>query len=141
MGNGGKSRFLIYPDESMYKTVGSYLRTQESPILAPIVSLVTKADWQNRPLPQIPGYGKPPPVPKRLAAQGIKPYDWTEFALGTVLPIPFEEGMREIFHYSGIPEAKWPSYRKAFITIAAMAATGGRISEDWKKEKAPSQFP
>lgn len=130
-GDGGKTKFLIYPDESMYKTVGSYLRTQVSPFLAPIVDVITKADYADRPLPQIPGYGPPPPVPKRLKAQGVKPYTWKEYASEVVLPIPFEEGAKEIFHARNTPGPS-ESWVKPFVTIVGMAATGARISEDWK---------
>jgi hypothetical protein len=138
MGSGGKTRFLIYPDESMYKTVGSYLRTQESPFLSPITSLLTKADWQDRPLPQIPGYGPPPPVPKRLAAQGIKPYSWLEFGSEILMPIPIEEGVKEALHYGlGATPKEQAARRKAFVITLLMAATGGRIQEDWNKPAAP----
>ena len=142
MSNGGKSRFLIYPDESMYKTAGSYLRTQESPFMSPIVSLLTKADWQDRPLPQIPGYGPPPPVPKRLAAQGIKPYTWLEFGSEILMPIPVEEGVNEMWHYGlgSTPEQK-AAMRKSFAVTLLMAATGGRIAEDWSKPAAPASAP
>jgi hypothetical protein len=141
LGSGGKTRFLIYPDESMYKTAGSYLRTQESPFMSPIVSLLTKADWQDRPLPQIPGYGPPPPVPKRLAAQGIKPYSWLEFGSEIFMPIPVEEGVKEIWHYGiGATPEKQAAMRKSFAITLLMAATGGRIQEDWNKEQ-PSAPP
>jgi hypothetical protein len=134
MGSGGKSRFLIYPDESMYKTAGSYLRTQESPFMSPIVSLLTKADWQERPLPQIPGYGKPPPVPKRLRAAGIKPYSWLEFGSEILMPIPVEEGVNEMWHYGlGSNPRQKAAMRKSFAITLLMAATGGRIQEDWNK--------
>jgi hypothetical protein len=133
-GDGGKTKYLIYPDESMYKTVGSYLRTQESPFLSPLVSLATKADFSGRPLPQIPGYGKPPPVPKRLAAQGVKPYTWKEFGIETFLPIPFEEGAKEVFHYMGAKPGQEKPLIDSFMTTLIMAATGGRLTEDWNKD-------
>ena len=138
-GSGGKTRFLIYPDESMYKTTGSYLRTQASPFLSPIISVITKGDYQDRPLPQIPGYGPPPPVPKRLAAQGVKPYTWTEFISDTMLPIPVEQAVNEVWHDHGLTrtQAQDKSAVKPFITFIVTAGTGGRLTEDWTPKKSP----
>jgi len=141
-GNGGKTRFLVYPDESMYKTLGSYARTQTSPFLSPIISVITKGDYQDRPLPQIPGYGPPPPVPKRLVKQGVKPYTWTEFLSDIVLPIPIEQGINDIWHSSELstkPEQDH-ALTKAFITGLVMAGTGGRLSDDWNNESGVSTY-
>jgi hypothetical protein len=135
MGDGGKAKYLIYPDESMSYEVFKYARTQTSPFMSPIITLVAKSDYQGRPLPKIPGYGEPPPMKKRLQAEGIKPYTWTEFALQTALPIPFQEGAKEVFHYGfGLSPKQEEAYLKAFITVSIMGATGGRLSEDWNKD-------
>lgn len=136
MGDGGKAKYIIYPDESMSHEVFGYARTQASPFISPIITLVTKADYQGRPLPKIPGYGKPAPVPKRLREQGIKPYTWPEFAAQTALPIPFQEAAKEVWHYGfGLNEKQQESYLKSFVIIMLMAGTGGRLAEDWNKNK------
>lgn len=134
MGDGGKTKYLIYPDEDVYKILGSYGRTQLSPAASPVVSLLFKGDYENRPLPQIPGYGPPPPVPKRLAAQGVKPYTWKEFGAETILNIPFEEAAKEAWHAAGNhgSEKEWES---ALMSIIVNAGTGGRLTEDWEQKQ------
>lgn len=132
MSGGGKTRFIIYPDESMYKAVGSYARTQMSPLASPIMTLVTKADYAGRPLPQIPGYGPPPPISKRLAAKGVKPYTWPEFIGETVLPIPFQEAAKEVWHYGlGATPEQQNGVIKGAIIAFLMGGTGARLSEDY----------
>jgi hypothetical protein len=134
-GSGGKTKYLIYPDESMYKTAGEYLRTQASPFLSPIISVITKGDYEDRPLPQIPGYGPPPPLPKRLAAQGVKPYTWPEFISDTALPIPLEQGANEVWHNTELAKTRKDEYAltKSLISILLTGGTGGRATADWNE--------
>ena len=81
-------------------------------------------------------------MPKRLAAKGVKPYTWTEFAADTILPIPFEEGAKEVFHHMNNPTAQQEHTAvKAVTTILLMAATGGRLSDDWDRPELPHATP
>jgi hypothetical protein len=136
MSDGGKLKHLIYPDESMANTSWEYLRSQLSPISADVADVVTKTDYSGRPLPKLPWGAPQPPVPKRLAAQGIKPYTWPEYGINTILPIPFEEAAKEVFHYGvgGTPEQQQALY-KALITWILMSGTGGRVQEDWPEKE------
>lgn len=135
-GDGGKMKHVIYPDESMYSAAGEFARSQASPMAGLGLDLVFKGDYQNRPLPQIPGYGKPIPVPKRLAAQGIQPYTWPEFFAEQASPIPLEEAEREVWRTGmGLSPAQQKQLVKAMGTTIVMMATGGRLTEDIQSKK------
>jgi hypothetical protein len=135
-GDGGKLKHVIYPDESMYSAAGEFLRSQASPITSFATDIIFKGDYQNRPLPHIPGYGKPIPLPKRLAAQGIKPYTWPEFFAEQALPIPLEEAAREVWrHGVGTSPDELKALAKAAGTTIIMAGTGGRLTEDTQPRK------
>ena len=124
--DGGKLKAVIYPDESTYTVLGEYARSQESPFASLATSLWMKGDWQNRPLPN-----SERPMPKRLRQQGVKPYTWPEFWTEQFLPIPFEEGAREVWkHGLGMSDEQIVHMRKAMATIAIMSATGARLTDD-----------
>jgi hypothetical protein len=124
--DGGKLRNLVYPDESSYSVLGEYGRSQLSPFASLASTLWFKSDWQNRPLPN-----SIRAVPKRLRAQGLQAYTWPEFWSEQVLPIPAEEAAREVWKTGmGMSDEQVASMRKALATIAIMAATGGRLTDD-----------
>lgn len=124
--DGGKLKSLIYPDEDSYSVLGSYARSQLSPFASLVSTLWLKGDWENRPLPN-----SQRPMPKRLRAQGVKPYTWTEFWTEQVLPIPAEEAARDVWkHGLGMSSEQMKAARKALATISIMGATGGRLTDD-----------
>lgn len=124
--DGGKLKNLVFPDEDTYTVLGQYARSQMSPFASLATDLWLKGDWENRPLPN-----SSRPVPKRLQAQGVKPYTWPEFWSEQVLPIPAEEAVREVWqHGLGMKPEQVTAARKALATIAIMAATGARLADD-----------
>jgi hypothetical protein len=138
-GDGGKLKHVIYPDESMYSAAGEFARSQASPLATLGLDLIFKGDYQNRPLPQIPGYGKPIPMPKRLAAQGIKPYTWDEYVMEQASPIPFQEAEREIWRNGfGLSDKQIKSMLQAAGTTAVMMGTGGRLTQDLQPRQTKS---
>lgn len=124
--DGGKLKNLVYPDEDTYSVLGSYGRSQLSPFASLATTLWLKGDWENRPLPN-----SSRQVPKRLRAQGVKPYTWTEFFAEQFLPIPAEEAAREVWSKGlGTSPEQIKELRKAMATIAVMSATGARLTDD-----------
>lgn len=128
--NGGKLKNLVYPDESSYTALGEYARSQLSPAANIGADLMFKGDWQNRPLP-----GSNRPVPKRLAAQGVKPYTWTEFWSEQLLPIPMEEMVRQVWKTGlGMSPEQIKTLEKSVGTAMVMGGTGGRVEPDTAKK-------
>ncbi|MES2367022.1 MAG: hypothetical protein V4563_14195 [Pseudomonadota bacterium] len=128
---GGKLKNLIYPDEDSYHAVGEFARSQLSPIASLAADLWFKGDWQNRPLPN-----SQRPVPKRLRAQGVKPYTWPEFWTEQALPIPFQEAAREVWKTGlGFSDEQVTHMFKALAIISAMAMTGARVTDDVESQK------
>src|SRR5208283_1016029 len=124
--SGGKLKNLIYPDENTYNVLGQYGRSQLSPFASLASELWLKADYENKPLP-----GSMRPVPKRLQAQGVKPYTWPEFWAEQLTPIPVEEALREVWQQGlGMSPEQIKAMRKAMATVAVMGATGARLTDD-----------
>ena len=129
--NGGKLKNVVYPDEDVYSALGEYTRSQLSPFASLAADLWFKSDWMRR---QLPGSNRP--MPARLRRQGVKPYTWPEFWAEQLLPIPAEEALREVWKNGmGMHPDQVKSMRKALATIAIMAATGARLSDDTETKK------
>ncbi len=107
--------------------LGEYARSQLAPGASLASDLWFKADWQNRPLPN-----SERPVPRRLRAQGIEPYTWPEFWTEQLLPIPAQEGAKEVWR-DGMHMG--PQQVKSAASIMLMSVTGGRITEDLEAKK------
>lgn len=138
-GGKGKLAHLIYPDESMSSEAFKYARTQLSPFAGLVADVAFKGDYENRPLPKMPGSGPRLPMPRRLAVRGEKPYTWPEFTIDQTLPIPAEEAVRDVWKKGlGMSDAQVKAYGKAFAKALVMGATGARLSEDYDKKKATS---
>jgi len=122
----GKLASVIYPDENAWNMIGQYARSQESPFASLVTDLTFREDYQGRQLPF-----STRPEPKRLRAQGIMPYTWTEYGTQQLLPIPFQEGAREVWRNGlGMSDKQIEQAMKALLVTAAMGMTGGRFSED-----------
>lgn len=131
--NEGKLNKIVFEDENTAKILWDYARSQGSPFASMVMDLAFGRDFEERPLPRA-GFGALPgktSMPKRLKAQGAQPYSWWEYGIGRILPIPFEEAFKEVWKEGfGMDSEHVKKYMKALGTIAAMGATGGRVTED-----------
>ena len=132
----GKGSKYILEDERVDKVIGSYIRSQMSPFAGTVTDLALGRDYEERPLPSklFGTVEQTGAVPKRLQAQGVdEPYNWPEF-VGTKLPIPIAEGLKEGLRASGMPENQINPWLKGFAISFLMGATGTRITEDTREE-------
>jgi len=133
----GKTSKLIMEDERVYNIALGYMRTQLSPAAGTVADLAFGRDYAERPLPRK-GFGLLPgetSMPKRMRAQGTRPYTWEEYLAERFTPIPISEGLREVFKGRGVPDSQIDTYIKAFAISSIMAGTGTRITEDTKNVK------
>ncbi len=139
--NEGKMNKVVYEDENVARTLFDYARSQASPVAGLALDLGLGRDFQERPLPRA-GFGALPGkmnMPKRLQAQGTKPYTWLEYATEQG-PIPTEDPIREVWKKGlGMTDQQVAEHRKAWAAAVAkaaiMGATGGRMTDDTEKPK------
>src|ERR1035437_7946581 len=79
--NEGKFNKIVYEDENVATVLFEYVRSQMSPFAGTATDLAIGRDFMRKPLPRaafglLPGKTN---IPKRLQAEGIKPYTWAEY--------------------------------------------------------------
>lgn len=132
--NDGKLNKIIYEDENSAKILFDYARSQGSPATSLALDLGLGRDFEERPLPRA-GFGLLPGKtnePKRLRAEGVKPYTWFEYISEAAAPIPAQEALKEVWkHGLGMSDEQMKSTLKALTIISFDAATGGRLTDDY----------
>lgn len=135
----GKTSKLILEDERIGKIAVDYVRSQLSPFAGTLTDLTIGRDYAGRPLPRK-GLGLlegDTDIPKRLRMHGVlDPYTWTEYGVPQILPIPFAEGIKEVWgNGMGMPQDQMDANLKALAITSIMALTGGRIAEDYRLQR------
>ena len=146
--NEGKFSKLVYEDENVATVMFEYVRSQMSPFAGTTTDLALGRDYMRRPLPRA-GFGLLPGktnIPKRLQAEGIKPYTWTEYSSQQAAMIPLQEALKEVWGKDLLMSAADRERSlKALATIIVMGGTGARVSEDYSlrpsRSGAMSEFP
>lgn len=119
--------------DKMAEVTGKYLRKKLSPFGALTTDVVTQSDFQKRPLPfsrdQIPTY---------LRREGIKPLGYGEYITQTLLPIPAEDAVREVWKNQGMSESQINTYLKAIAVGAVVGGTGARVTDQIPERPEPA---
>jgi hypothetical protein len=138
--NEGKLNKIIYEDENVATTLFEYVRSQMSPFAGTTTDLAIGRDFMRRPLPRA-GFGLLPGktnIPKRLRAEGVKPYTWPEYASEQLAMIPLQEALKEVWGKGmGMDRKSMEQATKALATIIVMGGTGARVGEDYDAKKKP----
>jgi hypothetical protein len=115
-------RFAQFSDD-----LGEYARGKASPFAGPALDVAFQADYIGRPMPY-----SDEPVPPRLAKFGITtPYSYGEYTAKTLLPIPAQEAVTEVWKHQGMNDHQVKVWTEALIKAAAMGGTGARVTEDY----------
>lgn len=144
----GSIRFMIdlakYPLESSKELRGDqpfnaageratkYVRSKLSPFGQTAANAYSGADWQGRPMPW-----SDRPVPKHLQDEGLGKIGWGEYAGETFLPIPVEDGLKDVWKSGGMSESDMKTWLGAIGKAIVSGGTGVRVSEDYP-ERQPS---
>ena len=132
--NEGRLNKIVYEDENVATVLFEYVRSQLSPFAGTTMDLGLGRDFMRRPLPRA-GFGLLPGklnMPRRLRAEGVRPYSWPEYSTEAAAMIPLQEALKEVWGKDLVmdKEARERS-AKALATIIVMGGTGARLSEDY----------
>jgi hypothetical protein len=139
--NEGKFNKIVYEDENVATVLFEYVRSQMSPFAATTTDLAIGRDFMRRPLPRA-GFGLLPGktnIPKRLKAEGIVPYTWTEYGVQQAAMIPLQEVLKEVWGKD--LKMDMPTFNlalNALATAIVMGGTGARVSEDYSLKQKPA---
>ena len=140
--NEGKLNKIVYEDENVATVLFEYVRSQMSPFAGTATDLALGRNYMRRPLPRaafglLPGKTN---LPKRLRAEGIKPFTWTEYATQQAAMIPLQEALKEVWGKDLFMDAAARQRAaKALATITVMMGTGARVSDDYSLKPKQSQ--
>ncbi len=130
-------------DENAATKAWEFARGQMSPFAGTATDLFFGSDYSGRPLPRklFGTMEQKARVPLRQREQGVKPYTWPEYAFQQASPIPFQEGLREVWKNGwGMSDKQIDGFLKALEISGIMGATGARVSEDWETKKTESIY-
>lgn len=109
-----------------------YGRRKMSPFASFVVDTASGQDFTGRPLPWSSDV-----LPRSRRMRGVSNYDWPEYALQTIAPIPVEEAVKEVWANLGMDMSTMNRLWHALAVAVPMTMTGARIWEDPYAEQEP----
>jgi hypothetical protein len=124
--------------ESRSGRAGSDLMQYGENKMSPFANFMWQAAFSQDP------QGRPTPwssdqVSSRLQKEGVTKPSYGQYALSTFLPIPFEEGIKEVWMSQGMNKSQADMFYRFVISAGATATTGARVEPDI--QEAPKQEP
>ncbi|MDE2097300.1 MAG: hypothetical protein KGL39_08665 [Patescibacteria group bacterium] len=109
----------------MEESVAGYGTKKFSPLMGSMYDLFSQQDYRGRPLPW--SNDEPPPELRRA---GIGKYGYGEYAASQFLPIPIEEGIKEVWMSQGMTKDMADRLWLGLLSGAAAFTTGARVEPD-----------
>jgi len=119
--------------DALMEDVGHYVQSKFSPMTAFAADLAAQSDYRGRPLPW--SNDKPP---LNLRRAGIGKFGAGEYAAQQFSPIPFEEGIKEVWMSQGMTRDFADRLWLGLMAGAVTGTTGARVSPDLSTEPRPA---